>query len=322
MSKSLKILIVRFSSIGDIVLTTPVIRSLKNQLKAEVHFLTKYQYHSVVANNTNLDKIFYLNDSLFHILKDLRSENYDYIIDLHNNFRSLFLFTLGVPIKRYSKSNFKKFIYMNFGINQLNNKHTVDRYMKTVDFLDVKNDGFGLDYFVSTDVKMEFDLDQDFIAWSIGASKIQKKLSAKQISQVCLKTDLPIILLGGEKEKLEAAEIIGSCSGKTIYNFCGKFSLDQSALIIKNCMMLLSNDTGLMHIGAAFNKNIISFWGCTKPDMGFAPYVSKARSIKILSDKSKKQCSKHGSSCRFTKDGCVKLINSEKIYQAIEKFRS
>ena len=322
MSKSLKILIVRFSSIGDIVLTTPVIRSLKNQLKAEVHFLTKYQYHSIVVNNTNLDKIFYLNDSLLHTLQDLRAENYDYIIDLHNNLRSLFLFTLGIPIKRYSKSNFKKFIYMSFGINYLNNEHTVDRYMKTLDFLDVKNDGFGLDYFVSTDVKMEFDLDQDFIAWSIGASKIQKKLSTKQISQVCRKIDLPIILLGGEEEKLEAAEIVGNCLGKNIYNFCGKFSLDQSALIIKNCTMLLSNDTGLMHIGAAFNKNIISFWGCTKPDMGFAPYVSNARSIEILSNKSKKQCSKHGSSCRFTKDGCVKQINSEKIYQAIEKFRS
>ena len=322
MSKSLKILIVRFSSIGDIVLTTPVIRSLKNQLKAEVHFLTKYQYHSIVVSNSNLDKVFYLSDSFLQTLKDLRSENYDYIIDLHNNPRSQFLLTLGVPIKRYSKSNFKKFIYMNFGINYLNTEHVVDRYMKTLDFLDIKNDGKGLDYFISNDTQVAFDINQDFIAWSIGGSKIQKKLSIEQISQVCLKINLPIILLGGEKEKLEAEQVITNCSAKKIYNLCGKLSLDQSALIIKHCMMLLSNDTGLMHIGAAFNKNIISFWGCTKPDMGFSPYTSKARSIEILSDKSKKQCSKHGSSCRFTKDGCVKLINSEKILEAVQKFRS
>ena len=322
MSKPLKILIVRFSSIGDIVLTTPVIRSLKNQLKAEIHFLTKYQYHSIVASNFNLDKVFYLSNSLSQTLKDLRSENYDYIIDLHNNIRSQFLLALGIPITRYSKSNFKKFIYMNFGVNYLNNEHVVDRYMKTISFLDVKNDGKGLDYFISNDAQVAFDIKQDFIAWSIGGSKIQKKLSPDQISQACLKIDMPIILLGSEKEKLEAEQVIGNCSGRKIYNFCGRLSLDQSALIIKNCIMLLSNDTGLMHIGAAFNKNIISFWGCTKPDMGFSPYVISSSSIEILSEKSEKQCSKHGDSCRFTKDGCVKLINSEKIYEAVQKFRS
>ena len=145
MSESLKILIVRFSSIGDIVLTTPVIRSVKNQLNAEVHFLTKYQNHSLIVNNPNLDKIYYLNDSIFQTLKDLKKENYDYIIDLHSNLRSAFLITLGVPVKRYSKSNFKKFIYMNFGINNLRNEHVVDRYMRAVNFLGVKNDNKGLD---------------------------------------------------------------------------------------------------------------------------------------------------------------------------------
>ena len=322
MSKSLKILIVRFSSIGDIVLTSPVIRSLKNQLKAEVHFLTKYQYHSIVANNINIDKVFYLNNSLSQTLKDLRSENYDYIIDLHNNLRSLFLLTLGVRIRRYSKSNFKKFMYINFGINNLRDEHIVDRYMKTVSFLGIKNDNKGLDYFMSPSNHVDFNIDQKFIAWSIGASRIQKQLSIEQVSKVCSNIKLPIVLLGGEEEILNGAAIVSSCNQENIYNFCGKLSLDQSAFIIKHSILLLSNDTGLMHIGSAFRKNIISFWGCTKPEMGFSPYLSNEKSIKIISSKSKRPCSKHGSSCRFTKDGCVKLINSAKIYSAIEDFIS
>lgn len=320
MSESLKILIVRFSSIGDIVLTTPVIRSVKNQLQAEVHFLTKYQYHSLIVNNPNLDKVYYLNDSIFQTLKDLRKENYDYIIDLHNNLRSSFLITLGVPVKRYFKSNFKKFIYINFGINNLRNEHVVDRYMRTVNFLGVKNDNKGLDYFMSADTTVDFNTDQKFIAWCIGASQIQKQLSAKQIYDVCSKFELPIILLGGEEVEAKGNEIIKASENKNLYNFCGKLTLDQSAYIIKSCFLLLSNDTSLMHIGAAFQKNIISFWGCTKPDMGFAPYISNKKSINIISSKSKRQCSKHGSSCRFTNDGCIKLIESKKIYDAVKSF--
>ena len=219
MLESLKILIVRFSSIGDIVLTTPVIRSVKNQLNAEVHFLTKYQNHSLIVNNPNLDKIYYLNDSIFQTLKDLKKEKYNYIIDLHSNLRSAFLITLGVPVKRYFKSNFKKFIYINFGINNLRNEHVVDRYMRTVNFLGVKNDNKGLDYFMSHDTKVDFDVNQKFIAWSIGASQIQKQLSTKQIYDVCSKLELPVILLGGEEAEVVANKIIETSNNKNLYNF-------------------------------------------------------------------------------------------------------
>jgi len=321
-SKTLKILIVRFSSIGDIVLTTPVIRSLKNHPNTQVHFLTKYEYHSILANNPNIDKMFYLNDSLYQVIKDLQQEKYDYIIDLHNNLRSLFLISLGTTIKRYSKSNFKKFIYMNFGINYLNDVHVVDRYMDTIRFLGIKNDNQGLDYYINPKVDVDFNTDQKFIAWSIGASQDQKKLSVNQVSDVVSEIDLPIVLLGGEKEREDGEKIINKSNRDNIFNFCGKLTLDESAYIIKHCLLLLSNDTGLMHIGAALQKNIISFWGCTKPDMGFSPYVSNEKSIKVVSSKSKRQCSKHGSSCRFTDDGCVKLIDFKEIYCAVEKFVS
>ena len=115
-SKSLKILVVRFSSIGDIVLTTPVIRILKKQLNAEVHYLTKHAYSSLLKNNPNIDKLFSIKNSILEIRKDLKDQKYDFIIDLHNNIRSSLLISLGSTVKRYVKPNFKKFLLRNFGI--------------------------------------------------------------------------------------------------------------------------------------------------------------------------------------------------------------
>ena len=116
MSKPSKLLVVRFSSIGDIVLTSPVVRILKQNL-FEVHFLTKKKYSPLLVNNPHIDKLYCFNKTINEAKSEIINENYDFIIDLHNNIRSQSLRLLNVPIKRYSKSNFKKFIYMKFNLN-------------------------------------------------------------------------------------------------------------------------------------------------------------------------------------------------------------
>ena len=322
MSKPLKFLIVRFSSIGDIVLTSPVLRILKNQKQAIIHYLTKEEYSSLLANNPNIDKLYSIQHSVIEIRHYLIDEKYDYVIDLHNNLRSQTLRFLNVPIKRYCKSNFKKFIYMYLGINYLKNEHVVDRYLKTISFLDVKNDNHGLDFFVTKKDEVDFDTSQQYISWCIGASKEQKKLSSSQIINIAKKIKLPIVLLGGKEEIKKADEILKNCKEKKIYNYCGNISINQSAYLIQHSKFLLSNDTGLMHIGAALNKKIISFWGCTKPDLGFYPYIDNLNSLMLISQISKKPCSKHGASCRYTKNGCVKTIDPDEIYKRIEEFIS
>ena len=322
MSHSLKVLVVRFSSIGDIVLTSPIVRALKKQKNAQIHFLTKSQYSSIVVNNLYIDKVITINKSINEVKEDLMKENYDYVIDLHNNIRSHGLSFLNIPIKRYSKSNFKKLIYMYTGKNFLNNEHVVDRYFKATSFLDLNNDNKGLDFFINKKDEVDFDINQKFISWCIGASKEQKKLAVDQICYVADKLNLPIVLLGGMEELNKANQIINQCSRNKIYNYCGNISINQSAYLIKHSQFLLSNDTGLMHIGAALNKKIISFWGCTKPDLGFYPYTKKSNSLMIISELSKRQCSKHGSSCRFTFDGCVKKINPKEILEKVTQFIS
>ena len=106
MQETLKILVVRFSSIGDIVLTTPVVRMLKKQLNAQVHYLTKSSYVSLLKNNPYIDSVYQIENSISEVIADLKKEKYDYVIDLHSNLRTQILkFRLGMPAKSFNKLN-------------------------------------------------------------------------------------------------------------------------------------------------------------------------------------------------------------------------
>lgn len=317
----LKILLVRFSSIGDIVLTTPVVRCLKKQLNAELHYLTKTIYTSILSENIYLDKVYVIKDHIDEIMASLKKERYDYVIDLHNNLRSNILtFKLGVKTQRYFKSNFKKFLLTAFRINILGESNVIERYMRTVISLGVRDDNQGLDYFLPSNINLEgFDIRQRFISWSIGGSYLNKKLPINIILDICSKISEPIVLLGGEEDIGMGDKIIEEVSKKNIYNYCGKLSLSESAYMIENSKLLLTNDSGMMHIGAACNKPIISFWGCTKPSLGFAPYQNKNKSILILSNDSNIPCSKHGDRCRNKSKLCINNISSTEILEAYNK---
>tara|TARA_B100000475_G_C14948204_1_gene294565 strand:- start:255 stop:890 length:636 start_codon:yes stop_codon:yes gene_type:complete len=211
---------------------------------------------------------------------------------------------------------------MFFGINLLNNKHVVDRYVDVLSFLNLKNDDKGLDYFLPEGSLVDYDVKQKYITWCIGASKIQKQLSVSQIATIANKLELPIILLGGKEQKEYGDKIIQISNKAGVLNLCGEVSINQSAYLIKHSQYLFTNDTGLMHIAAAFQKKIISFWGCTKPDLGFYPYIEDSKSLMIVSKNSKRQCSKHGGSCKFSDDGCIKMIDVEKTLKRITEFIS
>ena len=276
---NLKFLIVRFSSIGDIVLTTPVIRCLRKKYPdAIIHYFTKKKFAGIVQSNPYLDKVFLLEENLSNILKELENEEYDHIIDLHRNLRTLRMKNAmrEIPFHSFNKLNIKKWIYTNFKINLMPEKHIVDRYMGTVQNLGVTNDGLGLDYFIPKDEMINdgdlpFSHSQGYIAIAIGAAHNTKKLPVNKLIELVQKINFPIILLGG-KEDFANGEKIAEPDNVKIYNACGKFSLNESADIIRNAKLVISHDTGLMHIAAAFKKKILSVWGNTVPSFGMVPY--------------------------------------------------
>ena len=146
-----KFLVIRFSSIGDIVLTTPVVRGLKQQVEnAEVHYVVKKEFLPLLENNPYIDYIHVLDHSMKKLRKGLRYEGFDYVIDLHRNLRSMMIKN---AVRRMSfsvkKLNLRKYMAVRFKqIDKLSNLHIVDRYLKTADLFDVQNDGKGLDYFI------------------------------------------------------------------------------------------------------------------------------------------------------------------------------
>lgn len=315
MSRKSKILVIRLSSIGDIVLTTPVIRCLKLQLNAEVDFLTKSRYKQILISNPNINRILVFGEVSN---ESLRSHNYDYVIDLQNNFRTLMM-RLSLPFKYYAfpKNNFKRLLLIYFGINILND-HIVDRYFKAVQRLSVYNDNEGVDYITRTVSNKGFDLDQDYICWSLGGSYENKKLSYKQIFNAISKLKIPVLLIGGLAEKEISNKIVSNINRKNIFDLCGEISIDESAYYMQNSKLNLTNDTGMMHIASAFNVPIISFWGCTRPELGFAPYLPNASSVNIIPSKSDRPCSKHGQHCKIRANGCIKEIDDGVIFKAIK----
>ncbi len=277
-----KFLIIRFSSIGDIVLTTPVIRCLRKQVPdAEIHFLTKQAFRGIVADNPYIDKIHTLGDSFDLMLHELLTEEYDYIIDLHHNLRTLRIkrFLKGVKSFSFNKLNIGKYIYTNFKANFLPKKHIIDRNLETVRSFGVTNDGQGLDYFIpEKDVVDNKDLPTShlhgYIAIVIGAALATKKLPIHKLKELCTAIDHPLILLGG-KEDYEDGKAIASVDEVKIYNACGKFNLNESADLVRRSKLMITHDTGLMHIAAALQKPIISVWGNTVPAFGMYPYYGK-----------------------------------------------
>src|SRR5690606_13311565 len=220
MSKN-KILVIRFSSIGDIVLTSPVVRTLKVQLTdSEIHFCTKIQYKAIVENNPYIDKIIYLQDSLNELITALKAERYDYIVDLHNNLRTRIIKSrLRIRSSKFDKLNFEKWLLVNLKINKLPNVHIVDRYMDAVKPLGIKKDSLGLDYFIPE--KDQIDMaslplthQKGYVAYAIGAKHATKKLHIRIMIEFCDKINKSIVLLGG-KEDFEAGEEIAKFFPKT-----------------------------------------------------------------------------------------------------------
>ena len=275
----IKFLIIRFSSIGDIVLTTPVIRCLKKKYpQSEIHYLTKKNFALIVESNPNITRVHYLENDLAETIEKLKQDQFDHIIDLHHNLRTLRIKKAlkKIPFHSFNKLNTQKWIYTNFKINLMPHKHIVDRYMLAVQSLGVINDGAGLDYFIpEKDVVKNDDIpfshSQGYIAIVIGAAHNTKKLPKEKLLELCEKIEYPLILLGGNEDYYNGLEL-SKIDPIRIYNACGKFKLNESADLIRRAKMVISPDTGLMHIAAAFKKNVLSVWGNTVPSFGMYPY--------------------------------------------------
>ncbi len=296
----MKLLFIRFSSIGDIVLTTPLLRCTKQQIKnVEIHFVTKKQFEPIVLSNPYIQHIYSFSKSIFEITTELKNENYDYIIDLHHNLRSLKLkLLLAKPSFSFNKLNFEKWLYVNFKINKLPSIHIVDRYFETLKPLGVLNDHKGLEYFIlkKDEINVTTFLPHQFLngynALVIGGSYYTKQIPLNKLIEICNVSQLPLVILGS-KDDVYVSKLLHQQFFQKTFNAAGLLNINQSASIIKQAQNVITSDTGLMHMAAAFKKNIFTLWGNTTPEIGMGPYETTHTNLEVL-NLSCRPCSKLG----------------------------
>lgn len=322
----MKLLVVRFSSIGDIVLTTPVVRAISEQLKdVEIHYLTKKKFKTLLDGNEYITKIYTIESSIDEILPALKNENYTAIIDLHNNVRTLALKKkLGVKAHVFPKLNLKKWLLVKMNINKMPDLHVVDRYFKAVEPLGVKNNGAQCTLALldeTVDVKSELGVETgNYLTFAIGAQFETKRMPYELLKNIVSGIDERIVLIGGETDIVLASKLMELNQG--LVNAVGKYTIKQSASIVAQSKKLLTNDTGMMHIATCFNVPIVSVWGNTVPELGMYPYYPnkpELYSIHQVDGLSCRPCSKIGfKECPKGHFRCMMDQNIEEIIKDLK----
>lgn len=274
----MRLLFIRFSSIGDIVFTTPAIRAAKAQLPGvEIHFLTKASMKAVTEANPYIDHFHYFDKALNSTIEELKKHQFDYVIDLHKNFRTYQIKrALGVPSFTYKKLSWQKIILTKLHLNFMPERHISDRCVDTLAPLGVVNDGKGLDYFVPDEITLPstalpFSHKDGYIVLVIGASFATKKLTIVKLQALCKSLKYPVVLVGGKEDRMEG-EQVAKMDPIKIFNACGKFSLHESALLVKHAKTVISHDTGFLYIACAYHKKTVAIWGATSPALQVEPY--------------------------------------------------
>lgn len=325
----MKVLIIRLSSIGDIVLTSPIIRCVKKQLSnPDIHFLTKENFSSLIINNPHVNKVQRLkNNDLKGLIIDLKKEKYDIVIDLHKNIRTLRI-KRALKAKWYSfnKLNFKKWLFVNFKIDLLPNIHIIDRYFEGLKSLHISNDNLGVEYHIPNQIQVDLDsynlIKNQYYVISLGATYLTKQIPNDILLSLFKRlNNIPMVLIGaGDKDTKKANFIMNNSNHKNIINLCNKLTIDDSAYIIKYSKTIITGDTGMMHIASCFDVDIITLWGNTHPKLGMHAYVSKEKVQNHLVDLACHPCSKLGSEkCPRGHFDCMNMQDTEKIVLSIPK---
>ena len=281
LNKVKNLLIVRLSSLGDILLTTPLLRTIKNNYPGiKIDFILRKEYHDLLKLNPNVDNIFLFNnhkDETSKLKSLIQKNNYDLIVDLQNNIRSKRLLrNSNVIIKSFGKNNLKKFLLVNFKINKLKNAPPItERYAQTIEGLELDNEG--LDLFSDKDtVQIEGD-HSNLIGLCPGAKHFTKMWSKEyfiELGRLLEQNGYRIILFGGKDDKQLCNEINDKLSNAI--NLCNDNDILQTAADMKLCKTIFCNDSGLMHTATAVKVPVIAFFGSTVKEFGFSPYKSKS----------------------------------------------
>ncbi len=343
-----KILVIRLSSIGDIILSSPLVRALHKKLPdARIDFVVKREFAELLEYHPFISTLYRLDTSLgFAEVRSLRQRmkdvGYDLVVDIHNNSRSIFLRSgLGARVVSVDKRRLERFLLVVFKINKYNGVVPVaERYIETVKEFGVENDGGGLDVYIPKETvervaaqlksltvrsSREGGLDYEEVKPVIGfcpAAKHNTKMWLKENfiqlgSLLQQKYHTSIILFGGTDDVAHCSEIAGKMRTEAT-NLAGKLTLLEIAAAMDLCDVVVTNDTGLMHLAAARKRKVVAIFGPTLQEFGFFPYGTESVVIERIGLRCR-PCSHIGSArCPRGHFKCMKEIHVEDVLRHVE----
>ncbi len=329
-----RILIVRFSSIGDIVLTFPVVAAIKSLFpNCKIDYVTKKNFKVLLEACPAIDEVFLLEDSLHGLRRKINIAQYDAILDLHNNLRTRLLFGFHLKrIFRFPKNNLEKWLLTTFKISPKRRKHVVERYLSTLSDLVSDWSIVSATHQYSIPPGAQFDIQaryhlvpKSYVAIAIGAQFGTKRLPTDMLIDLIKKIDGPVLLLGGKEDQAASSAILDACQGQQLVSAVGLTNIHESAWLVKNARILLTHDTGLMHIGASFDVPLHVIWGNTIRDFGMYPYRIDQEEVYQyeVTGLSCRPCSKIGhQSCPKGHFACMRKQDLNKIALAVNTLTS
>lgn len=338
-----KILIIRLSSMGDVILASHLVRNLKEQFPlSAIDILTSDQYSEIYENNPYLTKVIKYDKTKNNFEQKLQkkeifqaqdSNKYDLVIDLQRNFRSKKIYSgessyvLKVHKNRINKLSmvyFKKFF-------SGKPRHITEIYMDTVKKLGIVDDGKGLEIWLPEEKESKSYPPENFeneilkqrnkIAIAPGAFHTTKRWLPHRFSRLAEilkeKYNVEIVLIGGPKDNEICNSIISECKIKNLDYSCSA-SIYESARQIDSCRLVITNDTGVMHISAARKVPVVAIFGSTAPEFGFTPFRINHEIVQI--ELGCRPCTHYGKDkCPKGHFKCMNLIEVNDVLKAVEK---
>ena len=339
MGTSSKTLVIRFSSIGDVVLSTPLLRGLRRRFPdGQIDYATRTEYAELVRSNQNLNHTYEFDASggfegLRMLKKQIRDHHYDLIVDIHDSLRSKYLRSLHGPmvtvvnkraVQRSMLVNFKKNVYKEV-------IPVADRYIEAVKDLGISNDGKGLELHIPDETlsgvsgkvaTLKLNQYEKVIGLCPGARHFTKRWPPERFARVgaacAQKGDSKVLLFGGTEDETICNQICwdinNQAGSERASSFCGRLGLLETAAAMEYCDVVITNDTGLMHIASAMHRKIIAIFGSTVREFGFFPQTPEAV---VLEDRGLacRPCSHIGrSECPEKHFKCMLDIQPDEVY--------
>jgi heptosyltransferase-2 len=340
MRKIEKILIIRLSSLGDVVLTTPVIKSLKQRFpQAQIFFLTKSRYLDLLKNDSHVFSIIGFDPQDKHrgisgfleLIRQLRTFKFDLLVDLHANLRSFLIrHLLKAEIKiKYDKRWLTRFVSVYFKFLGARPNATIDSYLETLErigvspserrpriFLDQKSEDFADDFLI----EKKIEKDDIVVGVHPGARWETKRWDEERFAQVChilnRKPGLKIILFGDQRDQEVIERIRPDAEDEGVFKAVN-LPLNEFMSLINRCDCFVTNDSGPMHIASALGVPVVAIFGPTHPNLGFSPIGSA--NVVLTANVECSPCSLHGEKkCHKKSRYCMDLIEPEMVTEAIE----